>query len=76
MKRQVDFDIRYNTFSAGGLNGAYTPAQLVAILKDKYPSEDGWQLDKCEHVQFSVDGETVLLVFTKWADDVVSTKAK
>ena len=74
--KQVDFAVRVATFSAGGLNGSYTANQMVEVMKKEYPFSDGWQLDKVEHVQLTVDGETVLLAFTRWTDDTVSTKAK
>lgn len=74
--KQVDFALRVRTLNPGGINGGYTPETLTEWAKKEYPFEHGWKLESVQHTQTSADGVSVLLVFTKWAEEVPSLKAK
>lgn len=74
--KQINFALRVRTLNPGGVNGGYTPEMLTEWAKKEYPFEQGWKLENVQHTQTSADGVSVLLVFTQWADDTVSTKAK
>lgn len=75
-RKQVDFSVRVRTLNAGGLNGGQTPQMLSEEMKHEYPASDGWELVSVQNIQLSADGVSVLLFFSKYADEEVEVKSK